>query len=277
MTSFLRNFKKNAIIRILMLLVVTGLCINRGLPVTLAQSDMTLNVMSSGGFTVAYQTLSETFTQKTQIVLNTVYGSSMGGASTSIPSRLARGEAADVVILAAEALDNLLEDGYIVAGSRVDLASSQIGMVVQKGSSVPDISTVERFVHTLLEADSIAYSASVSGTYLSADVFHRLNIADRVENKSIRVVGERVGAVVARGEAAIGFQQVSELLPVPGVTYVGTIPSDLQKITMFSAGITTQANNPDIALTLIEFLSSVEVASIITQTGMVPQVRVLTR
>ena len=260
-----------------MLLVVTGLCINRGLPVTLAQSDMTLNVMSSGGFTVAYQTLSETFTQKTQIVLNTVYGASMGEDSSSIPSRLARGEAADVVILAAEALDNLLEDGYIVAGSRVDLASSQIGMVVQTGSSVPDISTVDRFVRTLLEADSIAYSASVSGTYLSADVFHRLNIADRVENKSIRVVGERVGAVVARGEAAIGFQQVSELLPVPGVTYVGTIPSDLQKVTIFSAGITTQAKNPNTALALIEFLSSAQAAPIITQTGMVPQVSVLTR
>ncbi len=178
------------------------------------QPVATIDVMSSGGFSAAYQVLSAGFTADTRITLNTVYGASMGGSPTSIPNRLRRGEPADVVILASEGLDQLIAHGHVVADSRVDLAASLIGMAVRSGAAVPDIGTVQAFIHTLLKADSIAYSASASGTYLSTQLFPRLEIANQMANKSIRVVGERVGAVVARGEATLGFQQVSELLPI---------------------------------------------------------------
>ena len=150
------------------------------------------------------------------------------------------------------------------------LASSLIGMAVRAGSPKPDISTLAAFERTLVEAQSIAYSASASGTYLSTILFPRLGLAKELAPKSLRVVGERVGNVVARGEAELGFQQVSELLSIEGITYVGTIPDEVQKVTMFSAGFTTQARNVDAAEALLEHLSSPESASVIAGTGMKP-------
>ena len=236
-----------------------------------------LDVMSSGGFTAAYLELSKAFSEQTGVVLDTVYGASMGGAASAIPSRLQRNEAADVVILAGEALALLVGSGQVVADSRVDLASSRIGMAVRHGTAMPNIRTLEAFTQTLLQTESIAYSASASGTYLSTVLFPRLGIGEQIARKSIRVVGERVGTVVARGDADIGFQQVSELLPIEGITYVGPIPDEAQKITVFSAGVTTNAKDPNTAKRLIAFLSSPEAAPIIAKTGMAPQLRIPSR
>ena len=222
------------------------------------------------GLRLAYRILAPDFTQTSGIALRTAYGASMGGAPDSIPSRLERGELADVVILASDGLEQLIADGHVVTDSRVDLATSFIGMAVPRGAPIPDISTVEAFKRALVEADSIAYSASVSGTYLSTEVFPRLQLAEQLQAKSMRVVSERVGDVVARGDAAIGFQQVSELLPIEGVSYVGPIPAEVQKITQFSAAITTRARNAQAAAALIEYLSSPTAASTILQTGMQP-------
>lgn len=236
-----------------------------------------LDVMSSGGFTAAYLELSKAFSEQTGVVLDTVYGASMGGAASAIPSRLQRNEAADVVILAGEALALLVGSGQVVADSRVDLASSRIGMAVRHGTAMPNIRTLEAFTQTLLQTESIAYSASASGTYLSTVLFPRLGIGEQTARKSIRVVGERVGTVVARGDADIGFQQVSELLPIEGITYVGPIPDEAQKITVFAAGVTTNAKDPNTAKRLIAFLSSPEAAPIIAKTGMAPQLRIPSR
>ena len=236
-----------------------------------------LDVMSSGGFTAAYLELSKAFSEQTGVVLDTVYGASMGGAASAIPSRLQRNEAADVVILAGEALALLVGSGQVVADSRVDLASSRIGMAVRHGTAMPNIRTLEAFTQTLLQTESIAYSASASGTYLSTVLFPRLGIGEQTARKSIRVVGERVGTVVARGDADIGFQQVSELLPIEGITYVGPIPDEAQKITVFSAGVTTNAKDPNTAKRLIAFLSSPEAAPVIAKTGMAPQLRIPSR
>jgi molybdate transport system substrate-binding protein len=230
-----------------------------------------LDVMSSGGFTAAYEALSTTFTAQTGIALNTVHGASMGGAASSIPSRLDRGEAADVVILAREGIDLLVATGRVVPDSPVDLAASLVGMVVRDGATVPDIQTLDDFTRTLLETESVAFSASASGTYLATVLFPRLGIAEQMALKSTRVVGERVGTVVARGDAALGFQQVSELLPIQGITYVGPIPDEAQKVTMFSAGVTTHAVAPGAARRLIAFLASPSAAPIIARTGMTPQ------
>jgi len=229
-----------------------------------------IKVMTSGGFTAAYNVLTPEFERATQNKVVTAYGASMGGAPDSIPSRLQRGEPVDVVILAAPALDDLIQQGKVVAGSRVDLVRSSIGMVVRAGAPKPDIRTVDALRRVLLEAKSIAYSASASGVYISTELFQRLGIADQVKGKSKRIESERVGAVVARGEAEIGFQQVSELLSIPGVDYVGPLPPEVQKVTVFSAGIATGAKEPDAARALIKFFTSPAAAPAITKSGLEP-------
>ena len=196
----------------------------------------------------------------------------MGNAPDSIPIRLERGEPADVVILASTALEELIKQGKVVPGSRVDLVRSSIGMAVRAGAPKPDISTVEALVRTLLQANSIAYSASASGIYLSTELFPRLGIADQIMAKSKRIESERVGTVVARGDAEIGFQQISELLPLQGIDYVGPLPPEVQKVTVFSAGVVVGANEPDAARALIQFLASPAVVPAITKSGLEPVV-----
>lgn len=229
-----------------------------------------VNVMSSGGFTAAYRNLTPEFERMTQHKVTTAYGASMGGAQDSIPSRLGRGEPADVVILAGPALDKLIEQGKVVPGSRVDLARSTIGMAVRAGAPKPDISTVDALKRTLLAAKSIAYSASASGTYLASELFPRLGIAEQIKDKTKRIESERVGTVVARGDAEIGFQQVSELLPIPGIDYVGPLPAEVQQVTVFSAGIAVGAKQPEAGRELIRFLSSTAAAPAVTASGMEP-------
>jgi len=232
-----------------------------------------IRVMSSGGFTAPYNEMVPEYERKTQNKVVTSYGASMGGAPDSIPMRLERGEPADVLIMASTALDELVEKGKVVRGSRVDLVRSSIGMAVRAGAPKPDISTVAALIRTLLEAKSIAYSASASGIYVSTKLFPRLGVADQVRDKSIRVVSERVGTVVARGDAEIGFQQVSELLPIPGLDYVGPLPPEAQEITVFSAGIATGAKNPQAARELIQFLASPAIVPAIRKVGLEPVTR----
>jgi tripartite-type tricarboxylate transporter receptor subunit TctC/ABC-type molybdate transport system substrate-binding protein len=229
-----------------------------------------IRVVTSGGFTAAYNILAPQFEARTGIRLVTEYGASSGGAPDSIPERLARGELFDLVILSRSSLDRLTERGDVTAESRRDLVRSSIGMAVREGATPPDISTAESFIETLRNAGSIGYSASASGTYLSKDLFPRLGLSEELEPKSRRVVSERVAAVVAKGDVEIGFQQVSEILPIEGATYVGPIPDEFQKVTTFSTGITTRAANVAGARRLIDFFSSIEVAGTIQQTGLEP-------
>jgi putative tricarboxylic transport membrane protein len=233
-----------------------------------------IRVITSGGFTAAYNILGPEFEQATGIRLVTAFGASSGGAGDSIPSRLSRGEAADIIILSRSSLDNLTVEGHVVAASRVDLVRSAIGMAVKVGAVKPDISSTDAFVKALLAAESIGYSASASGTYLSTVLFPQLGIWEQLEPKSQRILSERVATVVARGEVQLGFQQISEILPIDGVDYVGPIPSDVQKVTTFSTGITTHAENAADAQLLIDFLSSSAVAETIASTGLEPLVAI---
>jgi molybdate transport system substrate-binding protein len=229
-----------------------------------------IKVMTSGAFTAAYLELIPEFERTTHHQIATAYGASMGNAPDSIPSRLDRGEPVDVVILAAPALDDLIKHGKVVPGSRVDLVRSSIGIAVRAGAPKPDIRTVETLKDALLEAKSIAYSASASGVYLSQELFQRLGIADEIRGKCKRIANEPVGAVVARGEAELGFQQISELLPVAGIDYVGPLPPEVQKVTVFSAGIAVGAREPEAARALIQFLASPAVIPAITKSGLEP-------
>ena len=229
-----------------------------------------IHVMTSGGFTAAYKDLTPDFERSTGHKIATAYGASLGGAPDSIPSRLARGEPADIVILAAPALEALVRDGKVVPGSRVDLVHSNMGMVVRAGAPKPDISTLEAFKRALLEAKSIAYSASASGTYLSTELFPKMGVWEQIKDKCKRIESERVATVVARGDAEIGFQQVSELLPVPGVDYVGPLPEGAQKSTIFSAGIAVGAREPEAAKELIRYFTSAGAVPAIKLSGLDP-------
>ena len=229
-----------------------------------------VKVVTSGGFAAAYDVLAPRFESETGIELTTAYGSSSGGAPDSIPVRLAHGEDFDVVILSHSSLDNRSKLGYVRPESRKDLVRSSIGMAVREGAPIPDISTAEQFRKALFDAASIGYSASASGTYLSTVLFPRLGIWEALEPKSHRILSERVASVVARGDVEIGFQQISEILPIEGARFVGPIPAEYQKVTTFSTGITTGAGNPDDAQRLIDYLSSVAVAGSIASTGLEP-------
>jgi molybdate transport system substrate-binding protein len=180
----------------------------------------------------------------------------MGNAPDAIPSRLARGEPADVLIMAAPALDRMIAEGKAVAGSRVDLARSAIAMAVRTGAPKPDIGSVEAFRRALMAAQSIAFSASASGTYLSEELFPRLDPSGAIMAKSKKIMSERVGSVVARGEAEVGFQQLSELLPIEGIDIVGPLPAELQRVTVFSAGLAANAKEPEAAKALIACLAA---------------------
>jgi molybdate transport system substrate-binding protein len=228
-----------------------------------------VRVMTSGGTAAAHLALAPRFESATGHTVVTD-ATSTGLGADSIASRVRRGEAVDVVILTRAAIDELIGEGKIVAGSRVDLARSSIGMAVRRGAPKPDISSVDALKRTLLQARSIAFSAQVSGVYLSTELFPRLGIADEVMKKSTRVEVGRVGAVVARGEAEIGFQQISELLEVPGIDFVGPLPAPVQRVTVFSAGIAVGSRNPDAARALIEFFLSPAGLATMAKSGLDP-------
>lgn len=229
-----------------------------------------IRVVTSGGFSAAYDQLVPLYEQATGNKVVTERGASIGNAPDSIPSRMARGEQFDIVILADSALDKLIEQGKVQAGSRVDLARSMIGMSVRKGTPKPDISTVDALRQTLLNAKSIAYSASASGTYLSTELFQRLGVAEQIKDKAKKIYSERVGAVVLRGDAEIGFQQVSELLPFKELEFVGPLPDEVQQRVFFSAGVAAGSPQPEAARQLIRFLAAPAAAAIVRSTGMEP-------
>lgn len=229
-----------------------------------------IKVMTSGAFTAAYLELIpqlEILTKKNLLTAAT----SIGTGENSIPSRLQRGEAVDVVIVADAVLLELIKDGLVLAESYTPLARSAIGMAVRAGAPKPDISSVDALRRTLLQAKSIAYSASVSGQYLTTELLQRLGIADQVSSKCRRAEGgERVGAVIARGDAEIGFQQISELLPVPGVAHVTPLPAEVQKVSVFSAGVGLNNRDSAAAYACIKFLASPQASAAITKSGLEP-------
>jgi molybdate transport system substrate-binding protein len=230
-----------------------------------------VRVVTSGGFTEAYKQLAPKFERETKIHVISGFGASLGATPDAIPNRLKRGEPIDVIILAGPGLDALIKEGMVDPSTRVPLVRSLIAMAVRNGSPKPDISTVEALKRTLLQAKSIGSSDSASGVYLRTVLFPRLGVADQIKAKSKVIEAyERVGDALARGDIDIGFQQVSELKPVPGITIVAPLPEGAQEVTIFAAAIPKGAKNPETAKRLIQFLTSPDVASIIRETGLEP-------
>ena len=227
-------------------------------------------VMTSGAFTAAHLELIPQVERLTKMKVITAT-TSVGTGDTSIASRLKRGEIADIVIASEGLLRQFIEDGLVSPEGLTPVARSSIGLAVRAGAPKPDVSSIDALKRTLFQAKSIAYSASVSGQYLTQELLQRLGIADEVLSKCRHVGGgERTGAVVARGEAEIAFQQMSELLPVRGIAHVTPLPPGLQKVSVFCAGVA--ASSPDAALSrsVIQFLASADATAAIKRSGLEP-------
>ena len=229
-----------------------------------------IHVMISGGFSAAYNALVPEFEKTTGNKVITAYGPSMGTTVNAIPVRLGRGEPADVLILVGYALDDLIKQGKAVPDSRVDLVNSKIGVAVKAGSPKPDISSADAVKHALLAAKSVAYSDSASGVYVSTEMFDKLGIAAEMKDKAKKIPATPVAEIVAKGEAELGLQQISELKPVHGIDIVGPLPDSLQKVTVFSAGIATGSKEPEAGKALIKFLASPAARETIINSGLEP-------
>jgi molybdate transport system substrate-binding protein len=178
------------------------------------------------------------------------------GSANGLMKELETGAAGDLAILTAEGIDQLVGQRK-VAGGRVDLARSGIGVAVRKGASKPDIGSPDALKRALIAAKSVAHSRTgMSGIYFPT-VLGRLGITDEMKPKIVTPdSGTPIGEVVAKGDAEIGIQQISELLPVEGIEIVGPLPDALQKITTFSGGVLAAAKEPDAAKALLEFVAS---------------------
>jgi molybdate transport system substrate-binding protein len=190
--------------------------------------------------------------------------------TVDVLKRLHGGEVVDLVILSGPDIDRLIAEGKIVADSRVPLLRSDVGVCVKAGAPRPDISSPDAVRRTLLAAKSIGYSSGPSGVYLLG-MFQRMGIADEMKAKSIvPAPGVAVGELVARGEVELGFHQISELLPVAGIDFLGPLPAPIQGTTVFTGGIQTGAAQPEAAGALVRFITSPEAVPVIRKKGMEP-------
>jgi molybdate transport system substrate-binding protein len=224
-----------------------------------------VKVLMSNGFMAAYLDILPDFEKRTGVSVTTSKGASQGDGPETIGAQLRRGVSADVVILSKAGLTDLTADGKIAAGTEVDLAQSPLGVAVRTGSPKPDISTVEAFKQTLLRAKSITFQ-SVTVIYLRDKLLPQLGITDNVMAKHTEIGP----SAVASGAAQLAIAPVSEILHVPGVEYVGTIPAKIQLVQTFSAAVVSDSKEIAASKKLIAFLASDEVKAIIKKNGMDP-------
>ncbi len=225
-----------------------------------------LNVIMSGGFASAYQESLPGFERSTGIQVTTARGQSQGSGPNTIAAQLRRGVPADVVIMAKEGLEQLIAEGRIVAGTGVDLARTPMGVAVRASAPKPDIRTVDAFKQALLRAKSITFPSSTTGIYMMTKLFPKLGIAGEMAGKTTHAGV----AAVAKGEAEIAIQPVSELLHMPGSEFVGTIPKEIQYISVFSAAVVAGSKESESAKRLVAFLASKSARKAIENSGMEP-------
>ena len=195
------------------------------------------------------------------------------GTTGQLKGRIDGGEAFDIVVITPAVVDQMTASGKVAAGSKINLASVGIGVVVKEGAQKPDISTVEKFKEALLKAKSVAYidpaSGGSSGIYVDKLV-EKLGIADQIRPKAKLKKGGYVAELIASGEAELGIHQISEIVPVKGVTLVGPLPKEIQNTTTYAAGLSASTKEKDAAKELIEYLSGADAAAVLKSKGMDP-------
>jgi molybdate transport system substrate-binding protein len=223
-----------------------------------------IKVMATAAFREAYIELVPQFERASGHKVHTTWASTV-----DIVSRVKAGVATDLIVMAANGIDELIAAGKLTTGSRVDIATSWVAAAVRKGAPKPDISSGDALKRAMLAAKSIAYSAGPSGVYLIG-LFQRMGIADQLKSKVKQVKGEPIGAVVARGGAEIGFQQMSELMPVPGIDIIGGLSKDIEQITAFSTGRHAESKVTTAADALTMFFKAPAAHDLIRAKGMEP-------
>ncbi|MEO7938441.1 MAG: substrate-binding domain-containing protein [Burkholderiaceae bacterium] len=194
--------------------------------------------------------------------------SSAGGVD--VAQRVQGGEAVDVVVLASNAIEKLVSEGHLLSDSRVDVARSGMGIAVGSGQVRPDVGSQQAVRDAVLAAPSVGYSTGPSGKYLLS-LFERWGLMQQIAQRIVQAPpGVPVATLVARGEVALGFQQLSELLGVPGIDVLGPLPADIQHITLFSAAVPRTCSRADDARALLAFLAAPAAADIKRRHGMEP-------
>jgi molybdate transport system substrate-binding protein len=221
-----------------------------------------ITVMASLAFKAAYLQLVPLFEQASGHAVTTLWL-----PSVDMRARLKGGEVVDLIVMSRGAIEELIQFGAVTAANITTLARAGVGVAVRSGTPHPDIGTVEALTRTLHAARSVAYSTGPSGVYLTG-LFARLGLTAMLAPKIKLIKDEPTGALVARGEAEIGFQQKSEILPVAGVDYVGPLPAEVQNITVFAAGLHSRAPQPAAAVELVSFLTAPAARPVIESTGM---------
>ena len=224
-----------------------------------------IKVISSTGVSTVMKELGPAYEKSSGNKLDISYDT-----SAIIMERVKKGETADLIILTGPQIEALAKQGKVAAGSRADLARSGIGVAIRSGAPKPDISSVEAFKKTLLNAKSVTYTTTgASGVYFSG-VIEKLGIAPQVQAKAKTQAGGHVAELVATGEAEIGVQMESELRGTPGADYLGPLPGELQMYTVFSAGLFEGTRQAEAAKSLIHFLTSAQAARAFAKGGMEP-------
>lgn len=229
-----------------------------------APATAQVHVISSGGFRAPLDQVLPEFQKTTGIVITVSAGQSQGDTPNTIANQLGRGVQADVVIMSREGLDGLIADGRIVKGSDVDLAQTPLGVSVRAGVPKPDIRTIDAFKKMLLDARAVTFPSSTTGIYMVTKLFPRLGIAEMVAKKTTNVGV----AAVAKGDADIAIQPVSELLGVTGTQFVGPVPKEIQFISVFSAAVVAGSPHVDESKRLLALLMSDRVLAALKAHGM---------
>ncbi|WP_187288051.1 substrate-binding domain-containing protein [Segniliparus rotundus] len=236
-------------------------------PPCAADPDGQLTVATSGGTAAALRALAAVYARGGGERVRLVFGPSMGETPQTIPARIARGERIDVVVMVGSAVDRLADDGQLTGPIR-PVACSHIAMAVRAGAPRPDISTLDSLRRALLEARSVAYSDSASGVFVATQLFPRLGVSDTMRGKAFQVPAVPVGEVVAQGRAELGFQQLSELLPVKGIDVVGLLPSGAQLGTTYSGAAVSSSAHKDEAESFLSFLGGEQARGVMETSGL---------
>lgn len=230
-----------------------------------------LKMIVSGAFKGAMQQLQPAYETASGTTLAISWGPSMGDSPQSIPQRIAHQEPMDLAIMASETLDSLASTGAFELATRTDVATSRIGVGVPAGQPKPDISSPQALCQSLLSAQTVAYSQGASGVYITSTLFTALGIAEQMHSKAVVVDGkELVGTALARGDATLGMQQVSELKVTPGVEYVGLLPEPLQKVSVFTAVVATGSRHRAAAEAFIHYLTQGPALELLEKSGLEP-------
>jgi molybdate transport system substrate-binding protein len=225
-----------------------------------------LKVLTAGAFKPVVAALAPAFEQRTGHKLS-IDNDTAGALQT----RIAGGEAFDLVVLTPAAIDQLAAAGKVAPGTPARLARVAVGVAVKQGAPAPDISSVASFRQALLDARAVAYidpaAGGSSGVYLS-QLFVKMGIAAQVQAKAVLVPGGLVAQRVVNGEADIAVHQVSEILAVPGATLVGPIPAEIQNYTVYAGAVGAAAREPSAAQAFLQLLGSAEARAVLAQKGM---------